>query len=266
MSLTLFIGNKAYSSWSLRPWLLMRALDIPFREEVVPLYVEGSREKMLREAPTGKVPVLRDGDVAVWDSLAIVEYLAEGFPDKNIWPRDRQKRARARSLCAEMHSGFQALRQACPTNFRRARRAAPLPLDEGARADLARIQTIFARSEGRIPVRRFLRRRRLFRAGRHPPRRLRARTGRRPRGPIATAFWPCPRSGNGARARKPRAGSSKSGKTFDPPPGRPRTTCAHRRPRVPDPRPRSVVLDRRLPQQHERVLAGVFRRISRSIS
>ncbi len=148
MTLKLFIGNKAYSSWSLRPWLLMRALDIPFSEEVVPLYVEGSREKMLRETPTGKVPALRDGDLAVWDSLAIVEYLAEAFPEKNIWPRDRKKRARARSFCAEMHSGFQGLRQACPTNFRRARRAAPLPLEEAARADLARIQTIFSQSEG----------------------------------------------------------------------------------------------------------------------
>jgi glutathione S-transferase len=148
MTLKLFIGNKAYSSWSLRPWLLMRALDIPFEEEVVPLYVEGSRERMLREAPTGKVPALRDGDLAVWDSLAIVEYLAESFPQKNVWPRDRRKRARARSLCAEMHSGFQGLRQACPTNFRRARRAAPLPLEDAARADLARIQAIFAQAEG----------------------------------------------------------------------------------------------------------------------
>jgi glutathione S-transferase len=143
MSLTLFIGNKAYSSWSLRPWLLMRALDIPFTEVVTPLYVDGSREKMLREGPTGKVPLLRDGDFAVWDSLAIVEYLAEKFPDRNLWPKAPQARARARSLCAEMHSGFQGLRQACPTNFRRARRAAPLPLDEAAQADFARIQAIF---------------------------------------------------------------------------------------------------------------------------
>jgi glutathione S-transferase len=143
MSLTLFIGNKAYSSWSLRPWLLLRGLDIPFAEIVTPLYVEGSREKMLREGPTGKVPLLRDGDFAVWDSLAIVEYLAEKFPDRNVWPMAPQARARARSLCAEMHSGFQGLRQACPTNFRRARRAAPLPLEEAAQADLARIQAIF---------------------------------------------------------------------------------------------------------------------------
>jgi glutathione S-transferase len=148
MSLVLFIGNKAYSSWSLRPWLLMRALDIPFEEWVTPLYVEGSREKMLREGPTGKVPVLRDGGLAVWDSLAIVEYLAEKFPEKTVWPRAAAARARARSLCAEMHSGFQALRRACPTNFRRDRRAAPLEIDEDARADLARIEKIFAEKEG----------------------------------------------------------------------------------------------------------------------
>lgn len=144
MALTLFIGNKAYSSWSFRPWLLMRALDIPFAEEVVPLYVEGSRERMLREAPTGKVPVLKDGGFAVWDSLAIAEYLAEKFRDRHVWPKEPRARARARSLCAEMHSGYQGLRQNCPTNFRRERRAEPLPLDEAARADLSRIQAIFA--------------------------------------------------------------------------------------------------------------------------
>ena len=148
MSLTLFIGNKAYSSWSLRPWLLLRTLDIPFVEGVTPLYVEGSREKMLREAPTGKVPVLRDGDFVVWDSLAIVEYLAEKFPKKNIWPKDVRDRARARSLSAEMHSGFQALRQAAPTNFRRDKRATPREIDDAARADLRRIEAIFAGARG----------------------------------------------------------------------------------------------------------------------
>ena len=171
MSLTLFIGNKAYSSWSLRPWLLMRALNIPFEERIVPLYVDGSREKMLGEAPTGKVPVLRDGDLAVWDSLAIVEYLAETFPEKNIWPTEAAERARARSLCAEMHSGFQALRKNCPTNFRRDRRAAPLDIDEEARADLARFEKIFSEKQG-ISFRRVLRRRRLFRSGGEPSRRL----------------------------------------------------------------------------------------------
>jgi glutathione S-transferase len=148
MSLSLFIGNKAYSSWSMRPWLLMRALDIPFEERLVPLYVEGSRQKMLGEAPTGKVPVLRDGNLAVWDSLAIIEYLAEKFPDKNIWPKAALDRARARSLCAEMHSGFQALRKNCPTNFRRDRRAAPLEIDDDARGDLARLEKIFSERQG----------------------------------------------------------------------------------------------------------------------
>jgi glutathione S-transferase len=148
MSLILLIGNKAYSSWSARPWLLMTALDIAFVERITPLYVEGSREKMLLEAPTGKVPVLRDGDLAIWDSLAIVEYLAEKFPDKPVWPKDARDRALARSLCAEMHAGFQAFRQNCPTNFRRDRRATPREIDEAARADLARIEAIFAQAKG----------------------------------------------------------------------------------------------------------------------
>ncbi len=148
MSMTLFIGNKAYSSWSLRPWLAMRALEIAFVEVVTPLFVEGSREKMLAVAPTGKVPVLLDGDLAIWDSLAIVEYLAEKFPQKNIWPKDARDRAHARSLCCEMHSGFQAFRQNCPTNFRRDKRAEPREIDEAAQADLARIEAIFSAARG----------------------------------------------------------------------------------------------------------------------
>jgi glutathione S-transferase len=148
MSLTLFIANKAYSSWSARPWLLMRALDIPFAEVVIPLYLDGSREKMLREGPTGKVPVLRDGEIAVWDSLAIVEFLAEKFPEKNVWPRDALDRGHARSLCAEMHSGFMPFRQNCPTNFRRDKRETPREIDEAAQADLKRIEAIFSGAKG----------------------------------------------------------------------------------------------------------------------
>jgi len=144
MSLRLTIGNKAYSSWSMRPWLLMRALDIAFEETVIPLYAEGSREALLALAPTGKVPLLRDGDFTVWDSLAITEYLAEKFPQKGVWPEATQARARARSLCAEMHSSFQGLRQQCPTNFRRMRRETPREIDEAARADLARLEQAFA--------------------------------------------------------------------------------------------------------------------------
>jgi glutathione S-transferase len=148
MSLTLFIGNKAYSSWSMRPWLLMRALGIAFDEQVTPLYVEGSRDILLQRAPTGKVPALRDGDLFIWDSLAIVEYLAEKFPDAGVWPREAAERARARSLCAEMHSGFQNLRQQCPTNFRREKRATPLEIDAAAQADVARIEQIFGAAKG----------------------------------------------------------------------------------------------------------------------
>jgi glutathione S-transferase len=150
MSLTLFIGNKAYSSWSLRPWLLLRTLDIAFEEVVTPLYVEGSRDRILLEAPTGKVPVLRDGDFAVWDSLAIVEFLVEKFPEKNVWPKAARDRALARSLCAEMHSGFQAFRQNCPTNFRRDQRKTPREIDEAARADLARFEAIFSAAKGKF--------------------------------------------------------------------------------------------------------------------
>ncbi len=145
---TLFIANKAYSSWSARPWLLMRALDIPFFEETTPLYLDGSREKMLREGPTGKFPVLRDGELAIWDSLAIIEYLAEKFPAKKVWPREARDRAQARSLCAEMHSGFMPFRQNCPTNFRRERRETPREIDEAAQADLARIDQIFSGARG----------------------------------------------------------------------------------------------------------------------
>ncbi len=148
MDLTLVIGSKAYSSWSARPWLLLKALKIPFAEKLVPLYAEGSREKILAYAPTGKVPVLIADGFAVWDSLAIVEFLAEKFPEKTIWPREAEKRARARSLCAEMHAGFQGLRQACPTNFRRDPRETPRALDEAAQADLARIDAIFSAAQG----------------------------------------------------------------------------------------------------------------------
>jgi glutathione S-transferase len=148
MDLTLYIGNKAYSSWSARPWLLLQALQIPFTEKIIPLYVEGSRDKALAVAPTGKVPVLIANGFAVWDSLAIVEFLAEAYPADGVWPEAREKRGRARSLCAEMHAGFQGLRQACPTNFRRAPRATPPDLDALAQADLARIDAIFAAADG----------------------------------------------------------------------------------------------------------------------
>src|SRR5450631_3826300 len=110
----LYIGNKNYSSWSLRSWLLMKQLGIGFSEKPLRLdWTEGSPFKtmLLALAPSGRVPLLVDDGFAVWDSLAIAEYLAEKFTDKSIWPADRKRRGRARSLCAEMHSGFAALRE-----------------------------------------------------------------------------------------------------------------------------------------------------------
>ena len=117
----LYIGNKNYSSWSLRAWLLMTQAGIEFSERPLRLdWNEGSAFKstLLALAPSGRVPLLIDDDgLAVWDSLAIAEYLAELFPTKRLWPGDRRQRARARSLCAEMHSGFAALRNRCPMNI-----------------------------------------------------------------------------------------------------------------------------------------------------
>ncbi len=119
MDLTLVIGNKNYSSWSLRPWLLLKQAGIPFTEIRIPLYVGDWRERVLKHSPSGKVPVLEHGPVKVWDSLAICEYLAEQFPEKQLWPADAAARAEARSVSAEMHSGFQALRQNMFMNIRR---------------------------------------------------------------------------------------------------------------------------------------------------
>jgi len=119
--LKLFIGNKNYSSWSMRPWVLMRETCIEFQEVMLRFdsFDGGSTFKAgLKDiTPVGKVPVLTDKDFAVWDTLAIAEYLAEQFPEKNLWPRDTLARARARSVCAEMHSGFAGLRSACPMNI-----------------------------------------------------------------------------------------------------------------------------------------------------
>jgi glutathione S-transferase len=117
----LYIGNKNYSSWSLRAWLMMKQAGIAFSERPLRLdWTEGSSFKttLLALAPSGRVPLLVDDDgFAVWDSLAIAEYLAERFPDKRLWPLDRKQRARARCLSAEMHSGFAALRERCPMNI-----------------------------------------------------------------------------------------------------------------------------------------------------
>jgi glutathione S-transferase len=143
MALKLVIGNKNYSSWSMRPWLALRANDIPFDEIFVPLYTgEADKQRILDVTPSGKVPVLVDGDITVWDSLAIIEYLAERFPEKQLWPQDTAQRAHARSISAEMHSSFAALRNECGMNLHRPVGAVELSAD--ARANVARIQDIWA--------------------------------------------------------------------------------------------------------------------------
>ena len=142
MALKLVIGNKAYSSWSMRPWLLMRAMEIGFDEVVVPLQTERTAQVLQGYSPAAKVPVLIDGPVTIWDSLAIIEYIAEARPDLPIWPRDKAARALARALAAEMHSGFAALRRAFPMNLRRVPKARDLDGETAAEVgtNLARIE------------------------------------------------------------------------------------------------------------------------------
>src|ERR1700712_3641745 len=112
MALTLVIGNKNYSSWSMRPWLALKACNIAFDEISIPLYTgDADKQRILKFTLSGKVPVLVDGDVTIWDSLAIIEYLAERFPDAQLWPEDAACRAHARSVSAEMHSSFAPLRK-----------------------------------------------------------------------------------------------------------------------------------------------------------
>ncbi|QWG25574.1 glutathione S-transferase family protein [Bradyrhizobium sediminis] len=143
MALKLVIGNKNYSSWSMRPWLALRANDIAFEEVFIPLYTDdkADKERILSFTHSGKVPALIDGDVTVWDSLSIIEYVAERFPEARLWPEDRARRAHARSISAEMHSGFMALRNECGMNLHRPVRAIELSAD--ARANVARIQDIW---------------------------------------------------------------------------------------------------------------------------
>jgi glutathione S-transferase len=116
--LTIYLGNKNYSSWSLRPWLVLKRTALDFDEVVIPLYQPGSRETVLKYSPSGRLPVLHHGDITVWDSLAICDYLAETFPNFALWPEDPAARAVARAVSAEMHAGFHALREHLPMNVR----------------------------------------------------------------------------------------------------------------------------------------------------
>lgn len=141
MTLTLVIGNKNYSSWSLRPWIALKAAGIPFKEIVIPLYEPGSAEEIRKYSPAGKVPVLIDGDEHVWESLAILEHLAERFPNAGLWPADARARSHARVAATEMHAGFQPLRRDCTMNMWLP--AKPRPQSDEVMQNVRRIEEIW---------------------------------------------------------------------------------------------------------------------------
>jgi glutathione S-transferase len=141
MSLHLVIGNKNYSSWSFRPWLAMKVADLAFDETVISLEAADFKTRVMELGGSGRVPVLIDGDVRVWESLAILEYLAEKFPAARLWPESVAARAHARAIASEMHAGFAALRRHLPMNV--ARPVKFRALDAGAAKDVARIDAIW---------------------------------------------------------------------------------------------------------------------------
>lgn len=140
-NIKLFIANKRYSSWSLRPWILFKEKDILFEEKLVPLDFETGNQRFKDFNPAGKVPAIAHGDLAVWDSLAIMEYVAELYPEKNLWPKDPKRRAHARSIVAEMHSGFVDLRNECPMNM--CREPSKIDTSDGVKKDVQRIESIW---------------------------------------------------------------------------------------------------------------------------
>ena len=145
---TLVIGDKNFSSWSLRPWLAMRAAGIPFAEEHVRLRQKETKQAILCHSPSGKVPALKAGGEVVWDSLAILEFLAERHPDKRLWPQDPAARAAARSISAEMHAGFATLRNDMPMDLL-ARLPVP-PIGEALAAEIQRIVAIWIEARARF--------------------------------------------------------------------------------------------------------------------
>jgi glutathione S-transferase len=140
--LTLVIGNKRYSSWSLRPWIALKQIGLPFREVLVVLRRPETKADILKHSPSGKIPCLIDGELSVWDSLAILEYLNELKPEAQLWPRDRTARAFARAISAEMHSGFTALRQHLGMDLQREPQPGTWPAEVSA--DIERVQAIWA--------------------------------------------------------------------------------------------------------------------------
>lgn len=139
--LKLIIANKKYSSWSLRPWIALKAKNIPFQEELSQFDLSTMHAHFWEFSPTKKVPVIVADGVTIWDSLAILEYVAEIYPEKHLWPEDRLVRAHARSIANEMHSGFPDLRNECPMNM--ARPPSAIELSEGAKTDIKRVDAIW---------------------------------------------------------------------------------------------------------------------------
>ncbi|MEX0964836.1 MAG: glutathione S-transferase family protein [Pseudohongiellaceae bacterium] len=143
----IIIGNKNYSSWSLRPWLLLKHFGVPFEEVVIPLFTEGFEEKIAKYSPTRRVPVLRDGASTLWDSLAICEYIAEKYLKGQALPLDIEERGLCRSYCSEMHSGFFAIRSEMPMNCR-ARKS--LQISAAANAECERVDQLFSEARARF--------------------------------------------------------------------------------------------------------------------
>ena len=177
MAFTLYIGNKCFSSWSLRPWVAMRHLEIPFEEGFVRLRTPETAANLAKVSPTGQVPVLDHDGRIVWETLAILEYLSDLYPEKRLWPADIAARALARSVATEMHSGFREVRYGWPMNLRRPK--GHKPLDAEGELQRGRIEAIWrecrqkTRAGRAIPVRPFHRGRRHVCAGRHALRHLR---------------------------------------------------------------------------------------------
>lgn len=144
----LFIGNKVYSSWSMRPWLAMRMARIPFEETLIPLFDDQFADRVAELSGAGRVPVLLDGETKVWETLSILEYLTELYPDRGIWPKETASRAHARSVAAEMHAGFSALRSACPMNL--AKRFARRDRGIGVEKDVERFESIVGEARERF--------------------------------------------------------------------------------------------------------------------
>ena len=141
MSLTLVIGNKNYSSWSMRPWIALKAAAIPFEEVMIPLDLADTKERIHGYSGAGRVPILVDGKIKVWESLAILDYIAERFPQAGLWPQDQAARAHARSAATEMHGGFAALREHCPMNLWRP--VERLALTQEVERDVARVTELW---------------------------------------------------------------------------------------------------------------------------